>query len=197
MPRSKGNWDGFFKRSDPKNIRRRKRRGEKVKEERPASANLTFGSFVLPRLIGDPSIIVSSFSKSYIRSNADKRRANPTRAEAEFQRILNSLNSGALRGLFTREHVVSGRWIVDFFFPEIRLAIEIDGPIHRTSVQRVKDREKDADCRRFDVSVLRLSNNDVFGDRGLLVEKLRVGWRAAKNRENRIIGKFAKNVSTV
>ena len=59
------------------------------------------------------------------------RRADPTRAEAELQRILNSLNGGVLRGKFKREHVVSGKWIVDFFFPEVRLAIEVDGSVHK------------------------------------------------------------------
>ena len=93
-----------------------------------------------------------------------------------------------MRGKFKREHVVSGKWIVDFFFPEIRLAIEVDGSVHNTQVQRAKDLKKDSDCRRFDITVLRLHNAEVFGDRDLLMRKLRVGWREAKDRENRIIG---------
>jgi len=92
---------------------------------------------------------------------------------------------------FKREHVVSGKWIVDFFFPEIRLAIEVDGSVHNTQVQRAKDLKKDSDCMRFDITVLRLRNAEIFGDRDWLIEKLRASWREAKDRENRIIGTSA------
>ena len=143
---------------------------------------------MLPRVIGESPIFDRSNSKSHIVKNAERRRANPTKAESELQRILNSLNAGVLRGKFKREHVVSGKWIVDFFFPEIRLAIEVDGSAHNTRVQRAKDRKKDTDCKRFDITVLRLRNSDIFGDRDGLVEKLRAGWRLAKNRKNRIVG---------
>ena len=153
-----------------------------------AVSSSAFSGIVVPRVVGEASIFLPSHSKSYIRKLADRRRKHPTKAEAELERILNSLNGGALRGKFNREHVVSGKWIVDFFFPEIRLAIEVDGSIHNTEAQRNKDRKKDADCRRFDITVLRLNNREVLGHRDRLVEKLRVGWRAAKNRENTIIG---------
>ena len=139
----------------------------------------------MPGVVYEEPIFVGSYSKSHIVKNTEKRRANPTKAEAKLRSILNSLNGGVLRGKFKREHVVSGKWIVDFFFPEIRLAIEVDGSVHNTQVQRGKDRKKDADCKRFDITVLRLRNADIFGDRDRLVEKFREGWRAAKSRENR------------
>jgi very-short-patch-repair endonuclease len=77
-----------------------------------------------------------------------------------------------------REHVASGKWIVDFFFPEIRLAIEVDGSTHNSQAQQAKDRQKDADCKRFDITVLRLRNAEIFGNRDRLTEKLR--WRRGK-----------------
>ncbi len=130
MPRSERNWATYFKRSDRKNIVRRKALGEKVKEPAPS----TFSGMVLPRVVGDPPIFVRSYSKSHIAKHAAKRRANPIKAEAELRRILNSLNGGVLQGRFQREHVVSGKWIVDFFFPEIRLVIEVNGSAHNTKV---------------------------------------------------------------
>jgi very-short-patch-repair endonuclease len=184
MARSKENWAAFFKRSDRK---------KNVKSRKSASLLSTAGGVVEPHVIGE-LISVRSYRpirKSYILTNSEKRRDNPTRAEAELQRVLNSLSGGALRGKFKREHVVSGKWIVDFFFPEIRLAIEVDGSVHNTQVQRAKDLKKDSDCRRFDITVLRLRNGEIFGDREWLIKKLRAGWREAKDRENRIIGTSA------
>ena len=109
------------------------------------------------------------------------------RTESKF--ILNSLNNGVLKGRFQREHVINGKWIMDFFFPDIRLAIEVDGSTHYTNEQRLKDAAKEADCEALDITILRIRNREVFGNREHLVNKLRTGWRGALNRENRIIGK--------
>ena len=83
---------------------------------------------------------------------------------------------------------MSGKWIVDFFFPEIRLAIEVDGSVHLRRDQQKRDRLKDADCARFDVTVLRLRNHEVFGSRERLIRKLRDAWLKAKRRRNHIVG---------
>jgi very-short-patch-repair endonuclease len=181
MARRKRNWAAI---KPPKKIKRKS-----------ASLLSTIGGVVVPHVIGEPISVRLDrpilVRKSYILMIADDLRANPTRAEAELQRILNSLNGGVLRGTFKREHPVSGKWIVDFFFPEVRLAIEVDGSVHDTQIQRAKDLKKDSDCKRFDITVLRLRNAEVFGDRDWLIKKLRAGWREAKNRENRIIGTSA------
>ena len=183
MPRSKGNWVAFFNRTD-----RKKTNGKKRNPTPLLSAGGVVVPYVVGELISDRSYRPILVQKSYILKNSERRRSNPTRAEAELERVLNSLTGAFLRGKFKREHVVSGKWIVDFFFPEIRLAIEVDGSVHNTQVQRAKDLKKDSDCRRFDITVLRLHNAEVFGDRDLLMKKLRAGWREAKDRENRIIG---------
>ena len=129
------------------------------------------------------------FQRSHIEKYADYRRANPTPAEAEFRQFLNNLNGGVLRSKFVREHVISGKWIVDFYFPEIRLAVEIDGSIHLTGIQKTKDIMKDADAARFDITVLRLTNSEVAGNKERLTVKLREAWLRALKRENQIIGK--------
>ncbi len=117
-------------------------------------------------------------------------RKNPTSAENKLINILKSLNGGVLKGRFTSQHVVSGKWIVDFYFVENRLAIEVDGSVHNTPEQMKRDSQKERDCTRFDITLLRLTNADVFGDRERLMQKLRDGWRMALKRENRIIGKL-------
>jgi very-short-patch-repair endonuclease len=144
---------------------------------------------VIPRVVFEPSIIEVAHPVSYVRRHAKRMRIRPTAAERELCSILGSLKGGVLKGRFTKQHVVSGRWIVDFFFPEIRLAIEVDGAIHCTAEQRARDWQKERDCARFDITLLRVTNADVFGDRDKLIQKLRHGWRMALDRENKIIGK--------
>jgi very-short-patch-repair endonuclease len=109
---------------------------------------------------------------------ADERRLAPTAAEAELERILRSLGGGALAGEFRREWPV-GDWTLDFYFPTVRLAIEVDGGYHRAQWRWRLDLAKNRDLEARGITVLRLANAEVFGDRDKLVARLRVAWRAA------------------
>ncbi|MGC8495121.1 MAG: endonuclease domain-containing protein [Syntrophobacteraceae bacterium] len=71
----------------------------------------------------------------------------------------------------------SDKWILDFFFFENRLGIELDGSIHFLKSQKQRDKEKDKACIDWGITLLRLSNKEVFGDRKLLDNRLREGWR--------------------
>lgn len=142
----------------------------------------------IARVVSQPPFFTESWNICRIQRFAAWRRANPTRAETELCKILRELNGGVLRGKFLREHPISGEWIVDFFFPQIRLAIEVGGSIHRMENQFKRDRLKDADCARFDITILRIADSEVFGNREKLIEKLRSGWRMALSRENKIVG---------
>ncbi|MGH8683215.1 MAG: endonuclease domain-containing protein [Burkholderiales bacterium] len=112
-----------------------------------------------------------------LRLIADERREHPTRAERALAAILNGLKDGALDGRFRREWVCGGRWIVDFYFPEVRLAIEVDGGYHRSTAQKGWDLFKEGGLESAGVTVLRLTNEEVFGDRERLLRKLRQAWR--------------------
>jgi very-short-patch-repair endonuclease len=82
-------------------------------------------------MIGDaPLVFEPQRRRNKSQENARKRRSAPTPAERELERILNSLNGGVLRGRFFREWAFADKWILDFFFHEVRLGIEVDGSVH-------------------------------------------------------------------
>lgn len=110
---------------------------------------------------------------------AAERREHPTRAERALERWLAELNGGALAGRFRREWVC-GRWIVDFYFPEVRLAIEVDGGYHRSTFQLGWDFFKAAELEAAGVTLLRLTNQEALGDRARLLGKLRGAWARAR-----------------
>ena len=110
---------------------------------------------------------------------AAERREHPTRAERTLAAILNEVNGGALEGRFRREWVCGGRWIVDFYFPEVRLGVEVDGGYHRSTFQLGWDLFKTAELESAGLTLLRLTNQEVLGDRARLLAKLRQAWRAA------------------
>ncbi|MCY4584099.1 MAG: DUF559 domain-containing protein [Chloroflexi bacterium] len=191
--RSQAQWDKWFSQREGKKRRKFGKHSGQNKGKRNSNLGVSASVVAFPRVVGDPISFRSTPSRSSILQIADRHRKNPTRAEAEFRNILNQLNGGVLRGKFKREHAVSGKWIVDFFFPEIRLAVEIDGSVHLTDEQRKRDKLKDEDCARFDITVLRITNREVFGNRKALISKLRAGWRQALSRNNRIIGSYASD----
>jgi very-short-patch-repair endonuclease len=104
-----------------------------------------------------------------------------TPAEKELGRILARLGNGALRGKFIREWAFK-KWILDFYLYEIRVGIEVDGQYHTTATQRERDKEKNFDCESAGITLLRITNAEVFGDRDALVAKLRVAYREGLRR---------------
>jgi very-short-patch-repair endonuclease len=123
-----------------------------------------------------------------LRLIADERREHPTRAERALAAILSGLGEGALDGRFRREWVCGGRWIVDFYFPEVRLGIEVDGGYHRSTTQKGWDLFKEGGLESAGVTLLRLTNEEVFGDRERLLGKLRQAWRTALRNARRSTG---------
>ena len=113
---------------------------------------------------------------------AKKRKSMSTRAEKELETILNELNNGVLKGEFEREWAFAGKWILDFFFHENRLGIEVDGSSHNLKMQKEKDLKKEQACVQFGVTLIRITNQEVFGDRKALIRKLREGYKEANRR---------------
>jgi len=118
----------------------------------------------------------------------DERREHPTRAERALEAILNGLNAGALAGRFRREAVCGRSRIVDFCFPEVRLAIEVDGAYHRSTPQRSQDRFKETALGSAGIMRVRVTNEEVFGDRARPLGKLRQPWREALQEARRPAG---------
>jgi very-short-patch-repair endonuclease len=64
---------------------------------------------------------------------------------------------------FRRQHGIGG-YIVDFYCPEERLVIELDGEVHDHPLQRRRDRQRREYLDSLDLRVLRFRNEDVLAD---------------------------------
>jgi very-short-patch-repair endonuclease len=133
-------------------------------------------------VIGDPPIVLPkpARTKNKAHENAKIRRSQPTSAEGTFAKILDELGGGALKRRYVREWAFADKWILDFYFDEVRLGIEVDGSIHAMKEQRLRDRAKEQACRDWHITLLRISNQEVFGRRAHVVEKLLRAWAQAK-----------------
>ena len=99
---------------------------------------------------------MSKLSNSSLTPNARNLRKNMTKEERH-------LWYDFLRNLPVRVHrqKVIGRYIVDFYIAEVKLAIELDGSQHCEKSAICRDMERDAYLHTLGISVVRYSNSDV------------------------------------
>jgi very-short-patch-repair endonuclease len=99
----------------------------------------------------------------YNRTTAKTARAGTLRrnSTAVERRLWSWLRDGRLDGLsFQRQHP-AGRYILNFYCPQLGLAVELDGGHHTLSRQEVHDQKRTAWLRGRGVTELRFWNNDV------------------------------------
>jgi very-short-patch-repair endonuclease len=95
-------------------------------------------------------------------------RRHSTLAEARLWRRLRHRQIEGLK--FRRQHIIAG-WIVDFYCPLLRLAVEVDGPHH--DGQKAQDERRTRILADHGVQVVRVSAQAVLGRVDDVVESLR------------------------
>lgn len=103
-------------------------------------------------------------------------RNNLTPAEAKFWKVVQNKNFEGRK--FRRQHSV-GSYILDFYCPSEKLAIELDGEVHFGAAAREYDYERRLFLEHYGIKVLRFENKLVFEDLEwvLGVIKGNFGWR--------------------
>lgn len=97
-------------------------------------------------------------NRPILKERRKELRNNATPAEQELWRVLRQRNLGGHK--FRRQHSV-GPYILDFYCPAKRLAIELDGDSHSTAESIVYDCERTAYLSGVGIRVLRFLNADV------------------------------------
>ena len=73
---------------------------------------------------------------------------------------------------FRRQHSI-GPFIADFYCPECRVIVELDGSVHSGQMASERDDKRTAFLERFGIQVLRFKNDDVIQNREWVVEVIR------------------------
>ncbi len=95
----------------------------------------------------------------HLKTFRKQLRHNLTPAEAT---LWNMLKNKQLKGRkFRRQHSV-GNYILDFYCPSEKLAIELDGEGHFQATQEEYDYERNLFLSTFGIKVLRFENKEVF-----------------------------------
>lgn len=100
-----------------------------------------------------------------------ERRLRSAQTGAE-QLVWNMLRRRRLGGLkFRRQHPVS-HYILDFYCPEFRLAIELDGEGHFSETGRCYDEMRSKELEALGIQVLRFENSEVLANPHIVAEAI-------------------------
>src|ERR1051326_748236 len=105
-------------------------------------------------------------------TNKNRRnlRNNLTPAEAA---LWKHLKNSQLEGKkFRRQHAI-GPFIVDFYCPECRLAVELDGQPHKTEQGAERDWRRTEFLGQFNVRILRIENRWIWDNLEGVLEAIR------------------------
>ncbi|NLO07083.1 MAG: endonuclease domain-containing protein [candidate division WS1 bacterium] len=98
---------------------------------------------------------------------AREQRREATRSE---ERLWQELRGKRLGVRFRRQHPI-GKFVIDFFCNERRLAVEIDGPVHEK--QQGYDRYRDEWLAEQGIRVLRIPDEDVTENISGVLDRIR------------------------
>ena len=95
------------------------------------------------------------------RSERYKRKALRSNASDAEQRLWQHLRAKQLGTKFRRQYSVDA-YVLDFYAPQSKLAIEVDGDSHFTADAMQYDEERTAYLKQFGIEVLRFTNLEIF-----------------------------------
>jgi len=90
-------------------------------------------------------------------------RSNLPKAEVI---LWSRLKSKGLDGYKFRRQYSVGKFVIDFYCPRLKLAIEVDGDSHFSEESEVCDRERQRFIESFEISFLRFTNKDIYENLG-------------------------------
>jgi len=109
------------------------------------------------------------YNRPALKGLRKKLRNNATAAEQQLWELLKRGNLGGHK--FRRQHSV-GPYIVDFYCPAWKLALELDGDSHFTDEAVVYDQERTAYLHTLGITVLRFLNTDVYENAEAVCERI-------------------------
>jgi very-short-patch-repair endonuclease len=104
-----------------------------------------------------------------LKSRAQILRAEPTPAEQAMWEILRDRR---LEGIKFRRQKPISIFVADFYCPELKLVVELDGDVHADPRQAAHDENRDFYLRSVGCTILRFPNHDLFENREAVLTKI-------------------------
>ena len=86
--------------------------------------------------------------------------------------LWNQLKGKKIKGLKFRRQYSVGKYVIDFYCTEIKLAIEADGDTHNSDDEIEYDRKRQSDIEIFGIRFLRIRNDEIFENIEEIIKKI-------------------------
>jgi very-short-patch-repair endonuclease len=110
--------------------------------------------------------VFNRFDRNELRKEL---KNHSTRAEIKLWLLLKKRK---INGYKFRRQFSVGTYIVDFYCPKLKLAIEIDGDYHKEEFTRDYDKDRQDYVESFGISFLRLTNEEVLNNPMEVIDKI-------------------------
>lgn len=120
-------------------------------------------------------------NRPVLKSRRKELRNNSTAAEKMLWQMLRHSNLDGYK--FRRQHSI-GTYILDFYCPAEKLAIELDGDSHFTDDAMVYDHKRTAYLNALNIKVIRFLNTDVYDDLNAVCERILAEIKNVTTHEN-------------
>ena len=107
---------------------------------------------------------------SYLKDRRRQLRNNLTPPEA---RLWSILKGKKIEGVKFRRQQSINNYIVDFYCPQVKLIIEVDGKTHNEVTSNAKDFERDLFLRSSGYTVLRFTNIEIMNEIEYVLSEIR------------------------
>ena len=113
-------------------------------------------------------------NRKYLEPYCKKLRKTLTPAEAFLWKQLQNKKLAGRK--FRRQHSIEN-YIADFYCPEERLVVELDGQVHFNEKAREYDRKRTEDLNKLSIKVVRFENRMVFENLNFVLEEIIANFR--------------------
>ena len=111
-----------------------------------------------------------TYGTTYFKAFSRSLRNNMTKAEVL---LWIQLRKKQILGQRVLRQYGIGRYIVDFYIPKIKLAIEVDGATHETEEERRRDAKRQSELESLGVTVVRFTNMEIYSTMGDVLNDIR------------------------
>ncbi len=109
-----------------------------------------------------------------LRNYRKDLRKKLTPAEAAFWKMVKGSKFEGRK--FVRQHSI-GNYIIDFYCPSEKLAVELDGSLHFSGLGAAEDRERTKYLESNGIRVVRFENRNVFEETEWMLDVIRANFR--------------------
>lgn len=107
------------------------------------------------------------------KTQIEKRRALRRRSTNAERTLWQNLRNRSFEGYKFRRQVSVGFFVLDFYCPELKLAIEVDGYTHDSDEAKKCDAERQAIIENYRVRFLRIRDEEVHEDIEKTLKKIK------------------------